>query len=90
MRIKLIYQRSDSELRAHVSADVLTINGEEFDFSPLLDGHVLPPGSVGSEFIAGEVRRYAGQVELSIAVPYGAGIVPPQNSEVVIGSGDLL
>lgn len=89
MKINLIYQRGDSELRARVSGDVLTINGEDFDFSPLLDGHALPTGSVGSEFIAGEVRRSTGRIELFLVVPYSAGVDPPQNEEIVIDSGDL-
>ncbi len=37
--------------------DMYTINGEEFDFSQLLDGEVLPQEAVGSEFIMSDVKR---------------------------------
>ncbi len=37
--------------------NIYTINGEEFDFSQLLDGEILPKEAIGSEFIVSDVKR---------------------------------
>lgn len=48
------------------NGDVLTINGEEFDFSPLPDGNRVP---AKSNWIIGPVLRKDGKLQLTIACP---------------------
>ncbi len=37
--------------------DIYQIGGEEFDFSQLLDGEILPKEATGSDLIASDVKR---------------------------------
>ncbi|PRC05092.1 hypothetical protein CQ006_12285, partial [Pseudomonas cedrina] len=46
MIIKLIPQRRDDELVVSKRGDVLTINGESFDFRELPEGAALPSSAV--------------------------------------------
>lgn len=52
--------------------DTLTINGESFDFSQLLEGATLPKEAVDCEFIISDVSRINGEIELTILLPHGA------------------
>ncbi|AVY67157.1 hypothetical protein [Xanthomonas translucens] len=72
MRITIIAQRSDAALSVSCAGDVLTINGEVFDFGPLPDGCELPHGAVSSPFVVGPVRRDGGVVSIALAFPYAA------------------
>lgn len=72
MIIKLKPIRWDAELTVTKLGDVLTINGSDFDFSQLQDGHKLPNGSVSSEFIIGDVVRAGGQLTIPLLLPYPA------------------
>ncbi len=51
------------------AGDVLTVNGQVFDFTPLPEGGELPAESIGSEWFAGPVLRRAGQLELILRFP---------------------
>lgn len=57
--------------------DVLTINGEAFDFSQLQEGETLMnssnPPSVASEYISGDVTRENGYITLNLHLPYSYG-----------------
>jgi hypothetical protein len=64
--------RRDEALTLSKSGEVLTINGQEFDFGPLSDGSELPPGAIVSDFIAGPVRREGGDLHLSLVLPHGS------------------
>lgn len=75
MIINLSPQRSDETLSVIKSGDVLTINGEAFDFSPLPDGAELPATAVASAFVIGTVRRVDGDLEITLKLPHGAN--PP-------------
>lgn len=44
--------------------DTLTVNGEDFDFSPLPDGYGVP---VVSTWIIGNVVRISGELQITIA-----------------------
>ncbi len=67
MRIKLSPQQTDSDwLSLEKKGDVLTINGIELDFGPLLEGATLPTGSISHPAVAGEVHRLNGHVEITI------------------------
>ncbi|MFU3269241.1 hypothetical protein ACM7LV_31280 [Pseudomonas aeruginosa] len=49
--------------------DVLTVNGQAFDFTPLPEGGELPAEAIGSEWFAGPVLRRAGRLELILRFP---------------------
>lgn len=72
MKITLSPVRSDVELTASVSGDAITVNGVELDFSPLLEGDLLPAGAVGSDWIEGIVCRIDGEIHLRLRLPHGA------------------
>ncbi len=54
MRIKLSPMRHDGVLSATKSGDILTINGQGFNFSSLPDGATIPAGVVPCDWIAGQ------------------------------------
>lgn len=58
--------------------DVLTINGEEFDFAGVTEGTTLPAAAIDSEWIAGDVSRIDGVLHLTLRLPHG-----PNPSEAV-------
>ncbi|MEO1949301.1 hypothetical protein [Thioclava sp.] len=70
MRISFLPISSLRSLTISVVGDVLTINGDAFDFAPLQEGAALPAGAVGSEWIASEVTRDGGEVCLTLMLPY--------------------
>lgn len=71
MQIKLSPVRAQATLALERLGDVLTINGESFDFTNLVDGGVLPQGAVSCEFLRSDVRRIDGKLHLSLALPHG-------------------
>lgn len=77
MKINLSPQRRDDTLSVSKTGDILTINGEPFDFSALLDGGELPADAISSDFIAGPVRREDGEINITLILPHGAN--PPQH-----------
>ncbi|RUD98260.1 hypothetical protein [Pseudomonas aeruginosa] len=60
---------SDEHLSLSRAGDVLTVNGQPFDFTPLPDGGELPAEAIGSEWFAGPVVRRDGLLELSLRFP---------------------
>lgn len=64
--------RSDETLTLSKAGDVLTINGDEFDFGPLPEGADLPSDAVSSEWITGTVSREGGNIRLTVLLPHGA------------------
>lgn len=69
MRIKLIPQYRQDDLRVTRAGDVLTINDVEYDFGPLPDGATLPADAIDCEFIVGPVERIDGKLQLSLLLP---------------------
>lgn len=49
--------------------DSLIINGDEFDFSPLLEGERIPMHAIQSDFMAGAVERHNGVLIIPIRLP---------------------
>jgi len=47
------------------------VNGEEFDFSPLLEGATLPQDAILSDWFPGPVDRIDGELHLTIRLPCG-------------------
>lgn len=77
MHITLIPQRRATPLTVTRNGDILTLNGETFDFSPLPDGATLPREAIASNWFAGPVERIEGVLHLSLIVPFGPS-APPQ------------
>jgi len=71
MQIKLSPQRLDGTLIASKAGDVLTLNGEAFDFGPLPEGATLPAEAIASGWIIGPVSRIDGDLHLTLRLPHG-------------------
>lgn len=71
MHISFSPQRRDDTLTVIKSGDILTINGEAFDFSGLPDGAILPASAVPSQWIFGDVARADGAVHVTLVLPHG-------------------
>ena len=63
MLISFAPQRRDDTLTLVKVGDVLTINGEDFNFSGLTDGASLPSDAVDCDWIVGDVARIDGTSE---------------------------
>ncbi|EMB5660426.1 hypothetical protein [Pseudomonas aeruginosa] len=64
---------SDEHLMLSRDGDVLTVNGQSFDFTPLPEGSELPAEAIGSEWFAGPVVRREGRLEFSLWLPLADG-----------------
>ncbi|MBD1602473.1 hypothetical protein [Pseudomonas typographi] len=71
MRIKLSPVRRDDAISVVKAGDVLTINGDVFDFSVIPDGATLPAAAVSSEWVCGDVSRTDGELTLTLILPHG-------------------
>ena len=71
MHITLSPVRLDETLTATRSGDVLTLNGQAFDFGPLPEGATLPAEAIDSEWIVGPVSRIDGELHLTLRLPHG-------------------
>jgi len=81
MKILLIPTRYDLPLALERRGDVLVVNGEEFDFSPLEEGATLPVGSIHSDwFNNGPVSREGGELSIVLIMPHGANA--PEESRI--------
>ncbi|PZU17793.1 MAG: hypothetical protein DI589_25585 [Shinella sp.] len=78
MKITLAPQRRDDLVTIEKTGDILTINGEPFDFSTLPDGATIPADVVPCQWIVGEVHRIAGVLEVAVILPLGTN--PPQDA----------
>lgn len=72
MKIILSPVRRDDALVLVRTGDVLTVNGEEFDFSALPEGSVLPVEAIASDWFAGPVERVDGALHVPLILPHGA------------------
>ena len=71
MHITLSPMRHDTPLSLERADDVLIINGQMFDFTPLPDGATLPKEAVDCEWLASDVERVAGALHLTLILPHG-------------------
>jgi len=71
MKISLSPMRRDDTIDIVKYGDVLTINGESFDFSSLPDGATIIAGAIPCEWISGHVERIGGVIHLTIILPHG-------------------
>lgn len=72
MRLIFHPQRSDTPLVLSRVGDVLTINGDDFDFSAVTEGATLPQAAVASTWIAGDIERTGGVLQVPVVLPHGA------------------
>lgn len=77
MYITLSPQRLDATLVASVVGDVITLNGEPFDFTQLPEGSSLPADAIESNHFVGPVERINGELRLTLRLPHGPN--PPQH-----------
>ena len=96
MKIFLSPQRRDGSLSVLKAGDVLTLNGESFDFSDLPDGETIEAGVVPCDWIGGKVQRIGGDLQLTLVLPCGPkppfsvafpdDIIDPPDGEVSLPS----
>lgn len=60
---------SDHEIIVSKSGDILTVDYQRFDFSPLQDGDTLLRGAVSDQIFPGDVSRVNGEIELTLRMP---------------------
>ncbi len=71
MQIILSPQRRDTRLSLSRQGDILTINGQDFNFGPVTDGAILPAAAVQSDWIAGDITRIGGVLQIPVFLPHG-------------------
>ncbi|WP_445572071.1 hypothetical protein [Pseudomonas sp. E102] len=69
MRIILSPQRRDEPFEVVKNGDVLTVNGETFDFSRISEGDTLPRDAILSIWFPGNVDRVNGELTLTLLFP---------------------
>lgn len=78
MHIILSPQRREDTLEISKNGDILIINGEAFDFSPMNEGDTLPAGATTCEWIIGDVHKEAGELKLKLILPLPVNFSPEQ------------
>jgi hypothetical protein len=63
--------RCDERFDLIKSGDVLTVNGEAFDFGPLPEGATLPREAVTCDWLVSDVERIDGVIHLTLLLPHG-------------------
>lgn len=62
----------DYRLILHCAGDLLTLNGDRYDFLPLPEGAVLPRYAVDCDWLASDITRKDGHLHLTLILPHGA------------------
>ncbi|VVN87706.1 hypothetical protein PS718_01628 [Pseudomonas fluorescens] len=78
MRIILSPQRRDENFTVIKAGDKLTVMGEEFDFSPIGNGDVLPASAVSSMWFLDKIERVEGELVLTLLFPNPLNYSPEQ------------
>lgn len=78
MRINLTPQRRDDTLEVIKNGDVLTVNGEDFDLSPIGEGDTLPASAVSSVWFFEKIDRINGELILTLFLPNPWNYSPQQ------------
>ena len=69
MNITLSPQVRTDSLTLSKSGDILTINGDAFDFSFISEGDILPRDAVECELLVSDVTRTDGALVLTVILP---------------------
>jgi hypothetical protein len=72
MQIILSPIRAETPLTLHRAGDVLTVNGEVFDLSGIPEGATLPREAVACDWLASDITRQGGSLQMTILLPHGA------------------
>lgn len=56
----------------------MTLNGEDFDFSRMVDGDTLPASAISSPWFGGDVNNIGGVLELTLTLPLPANFSQEQ------------
>lgn len=78
MIINLSPQRRDDTLQVEKLGDILTINGEVFDFSQLEEGDILPQEAINSYLFSSDVTRLDGELIVTLLFPIPANATEEQ------------
>ncbi len=78
INITLSPVRVDAELSIVINGETIIVNGEAFDFSPLLEGATLPGSAILSDWFPGDAERKNGDLSVTIRLPHGANA--PENT----------
>lgn len=73
MNITLTPQVRTDSLTLSKAGDILTINGDAFDFSFIAEGDVLPQDAVVCPLLASDVTRTGGEITLTLILPITLG-----------------
>lgn len=71
MQIHFTPVRMDTDVTYEERGDVLTLNGEVFDFSEIPEGAVLPREAVACPWLVSDVTRRQGEICLTLIRPHG-------------------
>jgi hypothetical protein len=69
MKIVPVPIRTDDTLELFKAGDILTVNGEDFDFSQLGEGDSLPSSAITSTWFIGDQTRVDGDLVLTLFLP---------------------
>lgn len=69
MKLLLSPQFRNDALSVSTTGDVLTLNGVVLDFTQLPDGATLPSAAIDCQWIAGDVQRVAGVLQVPVLLP---------------------
>lgn len=72
MIFKLSPVRSNAHLSVVQEGDVLTLNGQVMDLSPLAEGATLPKEAVSSPFVIAPIERVHGNLVVTLMLPHAA------------------
>ena len=72
MNITLSPQLRNDPLEVSICGDALTLNGVELDFSQLPEGATLPRSAIDCPWVAGDVQRIDGVLQVSLLLPIAA------------------
>jgi hypothetical protein len=83
--------RHEPPLQVSVAGDVLTLNGLTLDLSALPEGATLPQAAVDCAWLASDIHRIGGELQLTLLLPHGAN-APEQTlfpEPIVIAEGPV-
>ena len=95
MNIRVCGQRFEDGVSLEVEkrGKVLILNGEEFDFSPMLEGSTLPVQAINSDWFVGDASCSDGAISIHLRYPIPFNFSPEQATPqdlLSVPDGDVL
>jgi hypothetical protein len=72
MKITLSPVRGNAPITLEKQGDTLIVNSEAFDFAFLAEGDTLPRDAVTADWLASDVTRIKGDLNMTVVLPHGA------------------